>query len=571
VAENFEIKVVLKKRVLSGSGHAHSLQRVANVYINGKEYRVSAPPDATGDALDWFAHFNVRQLVDVNSEVEVRDAFGMLALKAVREKLEKQAADADELTGKVEAVQTDQTPVAASPHNLLSILKQSIRYVPANKYAFGVVGIVAAASLSIILAGGKWQVAIAGGVVMLAGMVLLRVFSASGDRPSKNNLSPAAQALTWFCIVAFAVVLSLFIAKLYQSLFAASAKDQSGKALPVRVPVVTPPDRLLSAAPFRAELKDCAPYTCDVDFVLRGYDPTGRLRYDAHTEFKNWVRGQLKDTVFNTTDKIYFRANEKVVFQLYCRLGAGRRMFGDLVSDQVSLGWQEENETAGKYSAWLNCGDGNVTAAVAIAVEAATQRIGEPAVKDDPGPPWRVPVKTRPISSATEDMDDLPLPKRYCQTPKGDRVPLPRTAENSPLDLIAIRTPHSADREFYFDYSVYFQNPTETEITITSLWYSSSIEIPRGDAFMGTTIVPNAAYKITYKLKQSERLPISPPYFIPAHGHGAIRLYLTPDKSRNELEKIEGMAHWFDLKLYDSQSRDIRLTSDDSRDCSDKE
>ena len=82
-------KVVLKQRVLHGSNQPE-LQGVATVYINGKEYRVSAPPEATGDALGWVPHFTVRQLADFNSEVKSDDALGALALSVVKEELEKQ-------------------------------------------------------------------------------------------------------------------------------------------------------------------------------------------------------------------------------------------------------------------------------------------------------------------------------------------------------------------------------------------------------------------------------------------------------------------------------------------------
>jgi hypothetical protein len=56
-----EEKVVIKESVLKGSPHPDLLQRVAVVYIRGKEYRVSAPPEAKGDALDWVKHWAVRE------------------------------------------------------------------------------------------------------------------------------------------------------------------------------------------------------------------------------------------------------------------------------------------------------------------------------------------------------------------------------------------------------------------------------------------------------------------------------------------------------------------------------
>src|SRR6266851_199584 len=93
MTDNLETKVVLNQTVLHGSNQPNVLQRVATVYVDGKEYRVSAPPEARGNALGWAPHFTVRQLVDINSEVEIHDDFGRLALKITIEELEKQKRD----------------------------------------------------------------------------------------------------------------------------------------------------------------------------------------------------------------------------------------------------------------------------------------------------------------------------------------------------------------------------------------------------------------------------------------------------------------------------------------------
>ncbi len=94
MTDNLATKIVLEQTVLQGANYPDLLQRVATVYIDGKEYRVSAPPKAKGEALDWFPHFVVRRLVDFNAEEEIHDAFGVLALKAVKEELEKKKRDA---------------------------------------------------------------------------------------------------------------------------------------------------------------------------------------------------------------------------------------------------------------------------------------------------------------------------------------------------------------------------------------------------------------------------------------------------------------------------------------------
>ena len=91
--DNLETKVVLKQSVLHGSNQPEMLQRVATVYINGEEFRVSAPPEAKGDALDWVSHFTVRQLVEFNSEIVIRDVFGVLALERLSKRnLKKRSA-----------------------------------------------------------------------------------------------------------------------------------------------------------------------------------------------------------------------------------------------------------------------------------------------------------------------------------------------------------------------------------------------------------------------------------------------------------------------------------------------
>jgi hypothetical protein len=56
------LKVVIENAFLKGSQDESMLQRVATVYPEGGgEFRVLAPPKATGDALDWLKQWQVRQ------------------------------------------------------------------------------------------------------------------------------------------------------------------------------------------------------------------------------------------------------------------------------------------------------------------------------------------------------------------------------------------------------------------------------------------------------------------------------------------------------------------------------
>ena len=85
---------VIEQRLLRGSSEDGFLQRVATVYIDGEEYRVLAPPKAVGDALDWIEQFSVRQPSNESfgSEIVVEGAFRILAIKIVKEELEKKTA-----------------------------------------------------------------------------------------------------------------------------------------------------------------------------------------------------------------------------------------------------------------------------------------------------------------------------------------------------------------------------------------------------------------------------------------------------------------------------------------------
>jgi hypothetical protein len=77
-----EEKVVIKQTVLNGSSDPRFLQRVAVVYIRGKEYRVSAPPEAKGVALDWVKHWAVRESEDFfHGESESQGAVRVLVIK----------------------------------------------------------------------------------------------------------------------------------------------------------------------------------------------------------------------------------------------------------------------------------------------------------------------------------------------------------------------------------------------------------------------------------------------------------------------------------------------------------
>src|SRR5438046_2136945 len=99
--------------------------------------------------------------------------------------------------------------------NPLTILIESVKRVRVNIFAFGVVGIVAAAVTCIRLAAGNWVLALAGGAAVLVGMVVLRVFANLAQPARRQSRKPMASlVLTWFCLLVFVVVVSLFVGRL---------------------------------------------------------------------------------------------------------------------------------------------------------------------------------------------------------------------------------------------------------------------------------------------------------------------------------------------------------------------
>src|SRR5258708_30316445 len=96
MVENLDTKVVIKQTFLTGSQRSDLMQRIATVYIDGREFRVYAPPEAKGIALEWREHFSVRDGHEYDMQ---NNALGILALKAAKEELEKQKRDSNRGVG----------------------------------------------------------------------------------------------------------------------------------------------------------------------------------------------------------------------------------------------------------------------------------------------------------------------------------------------------------------------------------------------------------------------------------------------------------------------------------------
>jgi hypothetical protein len=91
------LRIVIDNGVLRGAQQEQFWQRVATVYApDGEEYRVYAPPKATGTALGWATHFLVRQPCESGmGENDVEHGLKGSIISQVTEKLEELELDAD--------------------------------------------------------------------------------------------------------------------------------------------------------------------------------------------------------------------------------------------------------------------------------------------------------------------------------------------------------------------------------------------------------------------------------------------------------------------------------------------
>lgn len=149
-----------------------------------------------------------------------------------------------------------------------------------------------------------------------------------------------------------------------------------------------PPGRIVAIKPFRIRVDYCAKNVCDVEFILKGYDERGKLRYLNSQVSYSHPQGVFVDTTLNSNDTLYFEPNQQLVvnkdvlFELYCRHDG--KIFG---GSKVEIKWSAANDVQGGYATWLSCNTDAVQASIGLGVSAAESRQFEPEVRPDPGPP----------------------------------------------------------------------------------------------------------------------------------------------------------------------------------------
>lgn len=175
-----------------------------------------------------------------------------------------------------------------------------------------------------------------------------------------------------------------------------------------------------------------------------------------------------------------------------------------------------------------------------------------------------------------------PTPVQTADTGDLEELEIPiQPAGACPLTITAIRAPRRSIYSYDYDYEVYLHNPTNEEITLVSLAYRSATFPAKGD-LDGSPIFVNMDYKITYKIDSAARVPLRVPYVVPAHGHGAFAIHLTPEPPKiniseatshsmareaakdyqDELHNLGRKAHGIEVVLYDSQNRILRVAND---------
>lgn len=161
------------------------------------------------------------------------------------------------------------------------------------------------------------------------------------------------------------------------------------KMLQQRVDYRIMPGRIIVAWPFRVRLDYCSAVTCDVEFILRGFDERGNLRFNFSEIQAGMKQGEFRNTTLGTKAKIYFEPgqqlvdNAKVAFKLYCRAN-GINIEGSL----AALDWTAANEVSAGYATWLSCNNPQVQASIGISVAQSPGRNDEQPVQPDPGPPF---------------------------------------------------------------------------------------------------------------------------------------------------------------------------------------
>ena len=209
----------------------------------------------------------------------------------------------------------------------------------------------------------------------------LRYFIAHPDRYGRT--------LAWVGIIGVILGVGGYSLKDYLTPSSPPSQERRGPGTGPQPPI--PPDRLLSAQPFRIRLDDCAASSCDIRIYLKGYDPEGRLRYEASNTFSNLIIGQYRDSNLMSVEKMYFVPGQEVTFQMYCRSDDGPVIAGEDRSvdwkpaDEPHDGWSEG------YAVWLSCGNDQFKVSIGIGVGTAKIRLNEPAVKPDTGPPKNAP------------------------------------------------------------------------------------------------------------------------------------------------------------------------------------
>ena len=120
---------------------------------------------------------------------------------------------------------------AKSPDGPAAWLLEAARRLPFMSFAIGVVGVVAAAAISLGFFLGNWLPALYSGITALLAMVLLRVYAKSRPKEEPISIALPAQVLIWTAVLSLVVVVVLGLVRLAIYLFPGD-NTPSGITLP---------------------------------------------------------------------------------------------------------------------------------------------------------------------------------------------------------------------------------------------------------------------------------------------------------------------------------------------------
>lgn len=141
-------------------------------------------------------------------------------------------------------------------------------------------------------------------------------------------------------------------------------------------------------------------------------------------------------------------------------------------------------------------------------------------------------------------------------------VPIDTSIIEIPVNVELIHMPKKSENLWYLYYDVYLRNNSTEDILFTSINYTSSYDIPRGDGGDSGVVFPNVMYEFEYEIElwgKDYKSQLNPPYELKSKDIRAIRFHFRPKKDKYFDDLY--LPHYFSFKLVDSKGRNLSVFS----------